>query len=53
MFRPDPSGPHTVEDAIGKLANLIKVLPADSPRTRQLVDMIRRLQGLTERSAPL
>jgi hypothetical protein len=53
MFRPDPDGPHTVEEAVGKLTELMKVLPVDSDRTRQLAELIRRLQGLTDRSASL
>jgi cytochrome c-type biogenesis protein CcmH/NrfG len=54
MFRPDPNGgPHTVEEAVAKLTAMMKELPADSPRAKQLVGTIRRLQNLTERRGPL
>jgi hypothetical protein len=53
MFRPDPNGGLTVEEALAELTALLKELPPDSPQARQLAGTIRRLQNLTERSDPL
>jgi hypothetical protein len=50
MFRPDPNGPHTVEETVAKLTEMLKELPPDSPRAEQLVVTIRRLQNGAERS---
>jgi hypothetical protein len=52
MFRPDPSGPYTVEEAVAKLIATMKELPPDSPRAKQLAGTIRRLLTLTERGGP-
>jgi hypothetical protein len=34
MFRPDPSGPHTVKEAVAKLTEMLKEFPPDSPRAQ-------------------
>jgi hypothetical protein len=53
MFRPDPNGRLTVEDALAELTALLNELPPDSPQAKQLAGTIHRLQNLTERSDPL
>jgi hypothetical protein len=53
MFRPDPNGHHTVDEAVAKLTEKLKELSPDSPRAQQLAGTIRRLQNLTEGADPL
>ena len=53
MFRPDPKGPHTIKETVARLIDMMKELPPDSPRARQLAGTINRLQNLTERSDPV
>jgi len=48
MFRPDPNGPHSIEEVIAKLADVLRDIPADSSRGQRLLDMIARLRKLRE-----
>jgi len=52
MFRPDPNGPHSLKEVIANLGEVLRELPADSPRARTLADMIRRF-GKAETDSPL
>ena len=51
MFRPDPNGPHSVEQVIAKLTEILEGLPADSPRAEKVAEMIRGLKK-TENEYP-
>ena len=53
MFRPDPRGPYTIKETVAKLIDMMKEVPPDSPRAKQLAGTIHRLQNLSERSDPL
>jgi hypothetical protein len=53
MFCPDPNGPHTIKETVAKLIDMMKEVPPDSPRAKQLAGTIYRLQNLTERADPV
>jgi hypothetical protein len=50
MFRPDPSGELSVEEAIAHLTALLAEIPPDNPRALKLAEIIRGLRGQDDRS---
>src|SRR5580692_2174636 len=51
MFRPDPSGELSVDEAIADLARLMADIPPDSPRALKLAEIIRGLRGADDSTA--
>jgi len=45
MFRPDPNGELSVDEAIADLMALLADAPPDSPRAQKLAEIIRGLRG--------
>ena len=46
MFRPDPNGPHSVEQVVAKLTEILKGLPSDSLRAEKVAELIRGLKKI-------
>jgi hypothetical protein len=51
MFRPDPRGELSVDEAIADLTALLAEVPPESPRALKLADIIRGLRGQDDRSS--
>ena len=48
MFRPDPDAEHSVEDVTAKLTEVLVSVDHDSPRARNLAEMIRGLREIAK-----
>jgi hypothetical protein len=48
MFRPDPNGELSVDEAIADLTGLLADVPPDSPRALKLAEIIRGLRGMDD-----
>ena len=51
MFRPDPNGQLSVDEAIADLTALLADAPAESPRALKLAEIIRGLRGQEDERA--
>jgi hypothetical protein len=51
MFRPDPNGELSVDEAIADLTALLADAAPDSPRALKLAEIIRGLRGQDDRRA--
>ena len=52
MFRPDPRGELSVDEAIADLTALLADVPPDTRRARKLAEIIRGLQGRDDDKVP-